>query len=67
MSLSRNAQLLMTELVLGYGTVCHRTLSRPTQSQFRRQLKTFMFKQSYLFCAFVVTNAFICGPSRFFT
>ena len=44
-------QLLETEplplLVLSCGTVCKQTLLRVTLSQFRRERKTFLFRQSY--------------------
>jgi len=53
MSASRSAQLLEPDrslwLVLDYGTVCHLIgLSlHATLSHFRRELKTFLFRQSY--------------------
>ena len=51
MSASRSVQLLETEpsplLVLGCGTVCHAAdiVACDTLPQFRRELKTFLFRQ----------------------
>jgi len=52
MSASRSVQLLKAEplplLVLGCGTVCQQVLLHlTTLPQFRQDLKTFLFRQSY--------------------
>ena len=67
MSASHSVQLLETEplplLVFGCGTVCQQTLLLcDTLSQFRPELKTFLFSSlSPLFCFSFI----LCGPCGF--